>query len=126
MASAKCWKHIIAPGRCAPLFPLRVLLLRLWSCFFPKSTWGFIAPFLSCLVCDITFLARIFRKIRVKNVISQARQDKKGSIMDVSSGSNVCGTFLRNPETDEISLVLGTLEQPTADELIKGGVQPFY
>ena len=39
-----------------------------------------IAPFLSCLVCDITVLARIFRKIRVKIVISQARQDKKGPI----------------------------------------------
>ena len=39
-----------------------------------------IAPFLSCLVCDITFLARMFRTIRVTSVISQARQDKKGSI----------------------------------------------
>ena len=41
-----------------------------------------IDPFLSCLACDITFLARIFRKIRAKNVISQARQDKKGAMRD--------------------------------------------
>ena len=39
-----------------------------------------IDPFLSCLACDITILARIFRKIRAKNVISQARQDKKGAM----------------------------------------------
>ena len=39
-----------------------------------------IDPFLSCLACDITFLARMFRKIRAKNVISQTRQDKKGAM----------------------------------------------
>eukprot|EP00929_Paragymnodinium_shiwhaense_P016115 TRINITY_DN124306_c0_g1_i1.p1 TRINITY_DN124306_c0_g1~~TRINITY_DN124306_c0_g1_i1.p1 ORF type:complete len:628 (+),score=119.38 TRINITY_DN124306_c0_g1_i1:66-1949(+) len=62
-----------------------------------------------------------------KNVV---RLDGKDGLpdmrMDLSSGGHGSGTFIRNPETGEVSLVWGSLEQPSPEQVTGGKAEEFY